>query len=192
MRLKDPRSEKPLIWHQVSKRTWTDRYPEIFAQCQTLMKPKKILSFGCSTGEECASLDLYFPDATIYGADINDDALAEAQDKFPKFTFLQSYYENLAAYGPYDAIFAMNVLHRGTQGAEMLPPYLPCDFQEQIDQLVSLLVSGGHLVTYKAAYPVEHSDIVPIQSGFEKLSIGFFLCEDVCMGSNRLLQNNTD
>lgn len=160
MRLHDPRSEKPLIWHQVSKRTWTDRYPEIFTECQVLMQPKKILSFGCSTGEECASLSLYFPDAEIHGADINEDAIAEAQDKFPQFRFMHSYYENLAMHGPYDAIFAMNVLHRSTQGAEMLPPYLPLDFQEQIDQLVSLLSREGYLVTYKAAYSIQHTKLM--------------------------------
>jgi chemotaxis methyl-accepting protein methylase len=49
---------------------WTapNRYPEIFAAAvAAAAAARRILSFGCSTGEECVSLAEYFPKAEIIG-----------------------------------------------------------------------------------------------------------------------------
>ena len=56
--------------HQISNYTALDRYPDLFSTCKTLMQGKdtlKILSFGCSTGEEVLTLREYFPNAFIVG-----------------------------------------------------------------------------------------------------------------------------
>ena len=55
-----------------SSRTTLDRYPELFrAASQQMPDATRILSYGCSTGEECATLTRYFPAAEIVGTDIN-------------------------------------------------------------------------------------------------------------------------
>ena len=54
--------------------TQRDRYPQVFSFVQSVLgrdSPIKILSYGCSTGEEVFSLRQYFPDAVIKGIDIN-------------------------------------------------------------------------------------------------------------------------
>ena len=59
-------------FHQIPNTTALNRYPEIFA-CAANAAPdtRRILSFGCSTGEECVTLASYFPAAQIVGTDIN-------------------------------------------------------------------------------------------------------------------------
>ncbi len=51
--------------HQLSNATEMDRYPEIFQACANHFggKKLKILSFGCSTGEECVSILKYMPNS---------------------------------------------------------------------------------------------------------------------------------
>ena len=64
--------------HQRSTRTAMDRYPRIFSESRDYFgnqKKLKILSFGCSTGEEVMTLRRYFPNAVIVGAEINRRAL---------------------------------------------------------------------------------------------------------------------
>ena len=51
--------------HQLVDWTAPNRYPEIFAAAAAAAR--RILSFGCSTGEECVSLAEYFPKAEIIG-----------------------------------------------------------------------------------------------------------------------------
>ena len=54
--------------------TSDDRYPNIFEQVRKLAGDGtnvRILSFGCSTGEEVFSLRQYFDEARIVGLDIN-------------------------------------------------------------------------------------------------------------------------
>lgn len=54
--------------HQLVDWTAANRYPEIFAAAAAAAPDaRRILSFGCSTGEECVSLAEYFPKAEIIG-----------------------------------------------------------------------------------------------------------------------------
>ena len=66
-------------FHQIPNTTALNRYPEIFA-CAANAAPdaRRILSFGCSTGEECVTLASYFPAAQIVGTDINPLNLLKA------------------------------------------------------------------------------------------------------------------
>jgi SAM-dependent methyltransferase len=61
-----------------------NRYPVLFAECTRhcagLARPK-LLSFGCSSGEEVFTLAQYMPQADIVGVDINDWCLAECRRK---------------------------------------------------------------------------------------------------------------
>lgn len=65
--------------HQTTLYTSMDRYPGIFAACQSYFAGRKelrILSYGCATGEEVVTLRRYFPRAFITGAEINRRSLA--------------------------------------------------------------------------------------------------------------------
>lgn len=100
--------------------TATNRYPGIFRTVQTWFDqtrepdaaPLRILSFGCSSGDEMLTLRAYFPEATIIGCDVNTEMLRRSKRTLrgdPGFTFFSSP-KNVDAFGPYDAIFAMSVL----------------------------------------------------------------------------------
>lgn len=81
-----------------------------------LPSASKILSFGSSTGREAATLALqYFPDATIFGVDIDDDVVAEAEQYTsslshdPGFIFFNGLKTSIQSFAPYDFIFANSV-----------------------------------------------------------------------------------
>lgn len=55
-------------YHQFSNFTKIDRYPTLFEMAKQAfenVEHPKILSFGCSTGEEVATLSKYLPHASI-------------------------------------------------------------------------------------------------------------------------------
>jgi SAM-dependent methyltransferase len=89
----------------------------------------KILSYGCSIGDEAFSLRQYFPNATIKGIDINSANIAvcrkrlkAAPDSGIAFQTAASSEEESSA--TYDAIFCMAVLRHGSLG---LPGVTRCD-----------------------------------------------------------------
>lgn len=115
------RSLKYMQWfkgkeiHQSAPFTCMDRYPVIFTACRDYFIGKqdlKILSFGCSTGEEVLTLRRYFPHARIVGAEINRHSLSLCK-KLPvdeKIEFIYSSRREIQKHGKYDAIFCMAVL----------------------------------------------------------------------------------
>jgi predicted O-methyltransferase YrrM len=152
--------------HQLTSTTGDNRYPEIFSAIQQLVDNNndqlKLLSYGCSTGEECFSLRKYFPNANIVGADINIDNLNKAnsinKDNF--IHFVESTSENLKAKSSYDVIFAMSVLCRwedtkDVKNCENIYPFYR--FDDTIKNLVSLLKENGLLIVYNANFKVEDS-----------------------------------
>jgi Methyltransferase domain len=71
-------------YHQRRNYTCENRYPALFAICSDYFKNRenvKILSFGCSTGEEVYSINSYLPQATIIGTDINPYNLRQCNKK---------------------------------------------------------------------------------------------------------------
>jgi 2-polyprenyl-3-methyl-5-hydroxy-6-metoxy-1,4-benzoquinol methylase len=95
---------------QVSHQTAKNRFPKVF---ETVKKfrgdAERILSFGCSTGEECESISSYFPMAKeIVGIDIdfNSINLARSRNKDPRVFF----HTDIGATGKYDLVFCMMVL----------------------------------------------------------------------------------
>lgn len=61
-------------YHQFSNFTKIDRYPSLFQIAKQefdAFEHPKILSFGCLTGEEVATLSKYIPHASIVGVNIN-------------------------------------------------------------------------------------------------------------------------
>ncbi len=106
--------------HQLTSTTSRDRYPYLFNEAkryaEVFLKEKElsILSFGCSTGEECISLKSYFPESRIVGVDINKSNIRKAdKNNFsPGITYMLSTPENIADKGKYDLIFCLSVLCR--------------------------------------------------------------------------------
>ncbi|WP_368657351.1 trans-aconitate 2-methyltransferase [Metabacillus halosaccharovorans] len=132
--------------HQTTPLTYMDRYPEIFSACRDYFGDKKdlkILSFGCSTGEEVLTLRSYFPNAYIIGADINKRSLAIYR-KLPvdnKITFIHSSSSEIQKHGPFDAVFCMAVLQRkphyiAAKGISSIKKIYPFEkFEKQIIEL---------------------------------------------------------
>ncbi len=149
--------------HQTTPLTFMNRYPIIFSACQEYFEGKedlKILSYGCSTGEEVLTLRRYFPTAQIIGADINKRSL-EACRKLTvddKISFIYSTPSEIQKHGKFDAIFCMAVLQRkphdvAAKGITNLNKIYPFEkFEKQISELDDLVKENGLLVIHFTQY----------------------------------------
>ena len=115
------------------------------------------MSYGCSTGEECASLEHYFPHAAIVGADINPVCVMDARKAFPspRLQFVYAKDRTLRHLAPFDVIFCMAVLRvpAPIQERGNIAQDYPFDrFVERVQFLDSLLCERGLLIIHKALY----------------------------------------
>jgi SAM-dependent methyltransferase len=162
---------------QKSNVTAYDRHPTIFSTVSLMLKAMehpRILSFGCSTGEEPLTLaEKYFPTARVVGVDVSEPALAKAMEltaKEPRISIRRSTRETLTREGPFDAIFAMSVLCRwpaalGRDDISDLYPF--ARFCENVDLLDRVLKPGGLLVIYNANYEFLHT---PCAIGYDLIA----------------------
>jgi len=150
--------------HQLTSTTSWDRYPQLFDEVvkaySETKSVEKILSFGCSTGEECFSLKKYFPQAAIIGVDINRKNLRKAirKNTYNDVNFLHSNFENIRTHGSYDLIFCLSVLCRWedtkyVSNCEKLYPF--GKFESTVDSLASSLNPNGLLVIYNSNFRFE-------------------------------------
>jgi len=146
-------------------KTELHRHPVIFAHAkQELKSPKHIVSFGCSTGEECITLAELFPEASILGIEINDARrmLALPHERV-------TYAKELVA-GSYDAIFCMSVLCRHPE-TDILNDcsqfYKFSDFESETSFLASLLVEGGLLVLFNTTFFFEDTETYKLFVGID-------------------------
>jgi len=170
--------------HQTTPLTWMDRYPEIFSTCRHYFAERddlKILSYGCSTGEEVLTLRRYFPSAFICGSEINRRSLAVCRKRKVdnRIVFIQSDPATIARYGPFDAIFCMAVLQRtpeavAEQGIINLNPIYPFErFNRQIGEFDTFLAKDGLLVIRHTQYRFQDTAVVSkyvpltLEHGFE-------------------------
>lgn len=149
--------------HQTTPFTAMNRYPEIFSACRYYFKDKeniKILSYGCSTGEEVLTLRHYFGNATIVGAEINKHSLEKCRS-LPldnKITFINSTIKDITENGPYDLVLCMAVLQRTPdtikqKGITSLKKIYPFEkFEKQIIELDSYVKKDGLLVVHFSQY----------------------------------------
>jgi SAM-dependent methyltransferase len=136
--------------------TGDDRYPGIFRFARDDIgdgPDRRLLSFGCSTGEEVFALRGYFPEAEIVGLDIDRRRIAVCRRRLavrpdPAIRFAVA---GSAAGEPadhYHAIFAMAVFRHGDLGAG--PPRCDplirfADFADTVAGLARCLRPGGLL-----------------------------------------------
>jgi hypothetical protein len=152
--------------HQTAPYTWLDRYPEIFdLAAQLAPDSERILSFGCSTGEELTSLRCRFANAEIVGAEINPRSRSIALGQVagdPRIIVIAPQ----AIAGSFDLVFALSVLQRDPRGitAEMEANHLAARypfvrFDAGVRALAARVRPGGLLCVTNALYRVEDSSV---------------------------------
>lgn len=149
-----------MLLNQKSNTTKYNRYPNIFKEIQSIInKPDKILSFGCSTGEECKTLsDIYFPDSKIVGLDINIDIIKNNinnnnNKNIEYFNNINNLNEN---YCKFNLIFAMSVL---CSWPERDNNYTFDIFNSTINDIDKLLENNGYICIYNSKYLFTESDV---------------------------------
>jgi SAM-dependent methyltransferase len=133
--------------------TLPDRYPWLFSFArQALMPQSRILSFGCSTGEELLSLRRYLPLAQIKGIDINPGNIAIARAQTAAISTIRVACVGTTAEEPtasYDAVFCLAVLCDGrltARNRDQATPFFSFErFQAAVDDLARCLKPGGLL-----------------------------------------------
>ncbi len=140
--------------HQISTFTKANRYPYLFSVCKEYFKNQnesKILSFGCSTGEEVKSIRDNITNAKIYGVDINKYCLKKCKKNYSHeknkfYNSLSRQFENL---NDLDAIFCLAVFQRATnRNKHLIDNNLQYNFNKFEDQIIILdkkLKRGGLL-----------------------------------------------
>lgn len=141
-------------FHQVSHLTEEDRYPDLFKVCGNYFANDpavKILSFGCSTGEEVNTLGTYMPEASITGVEINNWCLSECSRKYKnnKFRFIHSLSADFKKLTGFNAIFCLAVFqhdkNRHRENNEISDEYPFRKFEDQLIDLDKKLIKGGLL-----------------------------------------------
>jgi SAM-dependent methyltransferase len=124
-------------------------------------RPLKILSFGCSTGEEIVTIRSIFPDADLYGCEIEPVALHEAMATTGHLaTIFKSDRAAIRDHGPFDLINCASVLclDPPTDMQKLFPPE---DFDELLSVLDSALRPGGIIALTNASYRFYDSALAP-------------------------------
>jgi hypothetical protein len=141
--------------YQISTYTKFDRYPELFAQCKLYFQespPPRLLSFGCSTGEEVETLKFYMPHAQITGVDSNNWCIKVCRKKFINtgYVFYNSGSRKFLKRGNFDAIFCLAVLqrieNRNNKEKKVATGFTFDLFEQEIKVLDAKLKSGGLLI----------------------------------------------
>jgi hypothetical protein len=156
--------------HQTTPLTWMDRYPKIFSASRDYFGARdglRILSYGCSTGEEVLTLRSYFPEAFIVGTEINRNSLSMCRKHAvdDRIVFLESCPEKIRAAGPFDAIFCMAVLQRtpmelAERGVTYLNKIYPFEkFDRKVVELDSWLKKNGLLIIRHSQYSLADASV---------------------------------
>ncbi len=143
--------------------TGMDRHPQLFTLLAGLLgdsSAPRLLSFGCSTGEEAFTLARYFPHATINAIDANPACIAQAQRaaRSPEHRAVADRIRFLCAATPdaaasdYDAVLCLSVLRHGALDVERpercttLMPF--ARFADTVAALDRRLRAGGVLMLW--------------------------------------------
>lgn len=137
---------------QAATFTQLDRYPELFRECSNRLQgvpAPRILSLGCSTGEELTTLISYMPDAHIVGVDINPWCLRQCARRGldQRIRLLHRLSPEFLAMTGFDAIFCMAVFQRTEHRTDNLHPtqsgFTFNHFEREVELLDSKLRPGG-------------------------------------------------
>lgn len=155
--------------------TRMDRHPALFALLAAELaahppdRPAaRLLSFGCSTGEEAFTLAGYLPHAAIDAIDANPACIAQARraaakDGSTRIRFACADAPDALADAPYDAVLCLSVLRHGDLDAQA-PGYstafLPfARFAAAVEALDRVLRPGGLLVLWGCNFRFADTDV---------------------------------
>ena len=145
---------------QAYNHTLPDRYPWIFEFIRSRVADQaatRLLSFGCSIGDEVFSLRKYFPAAAIKGMDIDPGNIERCLARLTSansraITFAAASNTQGETSGSYDAIFCLAVLCLGDltiSGAQRSDPQLKfADFDRMVADFARCLKPEGILVLH--------------------------------------------
>jgi SAM-dependent methyltransferase len=151
--------------------TLPDRYPWLFEFARSSVADgaaTRLLSFGCSRGDEVISLRNYFPAAVIKGIDIDPQNIARCIARLPSaesqaISFAVAATTKGEMSGSYDAIFCLAVLCLGdltTSGAQCCNPHLYFeDFDRMVADFARCLKPGGILVLHTTNFRLCDSSV---------------------------------
>ena len=149
--------------HQTSSDTAAERYPALFDLAAGLApNAERILSFGCSTGEELVAIRRRFPAAEIVGVEINSRSRRIAASMVSSDGLMIVVGPDRLE-GSFDVIFALAVLQREPHKvAEMemdeIGGHYPFErFDAAVSDLAGRLRPGAILCVVNAHYPIELS-----------------------------------
>ncbi len=148
--------------------TAADRYPEVFDELVRLLADlpsPRILSFGCSSGEEVRALRQRMPQARIVGIDLNRRMIAQARAADPAHAADYRCAGAPEAGEQFDAVLAMAVFrngdlefHRPDSCAQILPF---ARFDQGLALLDRHLAPGGWLALYNQQFRFADSALAP-------------------------------
>ena len=138
--------------------TMPDRYPWLFQFARDQLGPSpRLLSFGCSSGDEVLALRKYMPRAAIKGTDINPANIRQCRLRaraIGGLTFSVQAGTEAEADGSFDAIFCLSVLVHGDligvgEPAPRSEPLMYfADFERTVVDFSRCLKSGGLLILH--------------------------------------------
>ncbi|MDY6800010.1 MAG: methyltransferase domain-containing protein [Bacteroidota bacterium] len=134
----------------------------MISNCETT----RILSFGCSTGEEVNSLREIFSKPIIYGTDINKYCIQKARKKFnhSKNIFIHSLSITFDKLTDLDVIFCMAVFQHPVNRHDLSlkeSKYPFAKFNEEISRLDQKLKKGGLFI-------IDHADFNFMETSVSK------------------------
>ncbi|MBZ5531754.1 MAG: methyltransferase domain-containing protein [Acidobacteriia bacterium] len=105
---------------------------DLIAQIK-IANPKRIIDLGCGPGNSTAQLNKRWPQAHLTGLDSSAEMLAQARQKHPGWTWIESGIESWVAIAPYDLVFSNSALH------------WVADHGQLLRRLLSYVAPGGAL-----------------------------------------------
>ena len=147
---------------QPSGYTVPDRYPQIFSIVSLLLREvsePRLLSYGCSVGDEIVALSRYVPTAHITGVDILPWNIVKAEKKTRDLKNISLYvadWPDKCSQDHFDAVFCMAVLRHKAIAATV--PLCCKDILsfEQFARFVAILARcvrvGGYLIIWNSQF----------------------------------------
>jgi len=169
-RLRHSLLREPKYLFQPFNHTLQNRYPYLFQYARENLghiADCRILSFGCSTGEEVFSLRDYFPLAYIKGVDINPRNIAKCKHRLAsssddRIIFELTETQLAEPAGSYDAIFCMAVFTHGelARSAERCDHVIRfVDFESVMSDLERSLKVGGLLFLVQSSFRLRDTSL---------------------------------
>ena len=174
---------------QVQRSPWTapDRYPEVFDFLKVQMAEKstkrrsRILSIGCSTGEEIDAIRRRLPEAEIVGVDISQENIDRCSARFPDIQFFCADFFSetpLRFEQKFDAVLVLSVLCRWPESKRLKnlsSLYAFSEFEFAIDRLDANIDIGGLLVLINTNYSFSDTRIAKHYAAISNLKTSGFV-----------------